>query len=161
MNATRIEITQPKSDEFDADPDLRRALEDHRHGSFLHRAADAGNLYIARLDGAYAGGMVLGGANAGESGFDGSFFDRGFVWLIWVEEPFRRKGVASALMSQAEEDCPSDDLFTSTNLSNIPAQRLFEKLGYTRTGMVENLDEGDPEIFYFKRLRRPASDRRS
>ena len=123
------------------------------HGSFLRRAADAGNLYIARLDGAYAGGMVLGGANAGESLFNGSFFDRGFVWLIWVEEPFRRMGVASALMLQAEKDCPSDDLFTSTNLSNIPAQRLFEKLGYTRTGMVENLDEGDPEIFYFKRLR--------
>lgn len=153
MNSARILIALPKSDEFDADPDLRRALEDHRHGSFLHRAADAGNLYIARLDGAYAGGMVLGGANAGESLFNGSFFDRGFVWLIWVEEPFRRMGVASALMSQAEEDCPSDDLFTSTNLSNIPAQRLFEKLGYTRTGMVENLDEGDPEVFYFKRLR--------
>ena len=105
--------------------------------------------------------MVLGGRNAGESLFDGSFFDRGFVWLIWVEEPFRRMGVASALMLQAEKDCPSDDLFTSTNLSNIPAQRLFEKLGYTRTGMVENLDEGDPEIFYFKCLRRPEPGRRS
>ena len=153
MNAIRIQITQPKSDEFDADPDLQRALEDDRHASFLSRAADAGNLYIARLDGTYAGGMVLGGADAGESVFNGSFFDRGFVWLLWVEETFRRKGVASALMRRAERDCPSDDLFTSTNLSNIPAQRLFEKLGYTRTGIVENLDEGDPEIFYFKRLR--------
>ena len=56
-------------------------------------------------------------------------------------------------MRQAEETCPSDDLFTSTNQSNIPAQRLFEKLGYTKTGIIENLDEGDPEIFYFKRLR--------
>ena len=56
-------------------------------------------------------------------------------------------------MRQAEKGCLSDDLFTSTNLSNIPAQRLFEKLDYTRTVMVENLDEGDPEIFYFKRLR--------
>ena len=153
MNATRIQIAQPKSDEFDADPDLRRALDDHRHAGFLRRAADAGNLYIASLDGAYAGGMVLGGTRTGESVFDGSFFGRGFVWLIWVEEPFRRSGVASALMRQAEQDCPSDDLFTSTNLSNLPAQRLFEKLGYTRTGMVENLDEADPEIFYFKRLR--------
>ena len=161
MNSTRIQIAQPKSDEFDADPDLRSALDDDRHASFLRRAADSGNLYIARLDGAYAGGMVLGGTDAGGSLFNGSFFDRGFVWLIWVEEPFRRKGVASALMRRAERDCPSEDLFTSTNLSNIPVQRLFEKLGYTRTGMVENLDEGDPEIFYFKRLRRPESGRKS
>ena len=153
MKQQQIQIAQPKADELSADPDLRRALDDHRHASFLRRAADAGNLYVARLGGAYAGGMVLGGAQPVESVFDGSFFGRGFVWLIWVEEPFRRSGVASALMRQAEKDCPSDDLFTSTNLSNVPAQHLFEKLGYTRTGMVENLDEDDPEIFYFKRLR--------
>ena len=161
MNATRIQIARPKSDEFNADPDLRRALEDHRHASFLRRAADAGNLYVARLGGAYAGGMVLGGAQPVQSAFDGSFFGRGFVRLIWVEESFRRSGVGSALMRQAEKDCLSEDLFTSTNLSNIPAQRLFENLGYTRTGMVENLDEGDPEIFYFKRLRRPGYGRKS
>ena len=161
MKQQQIQIVRPKSDEFDTDPDLRRALEDHRHASFLRRATDAGNLYIARLDGAYAGGMVLGDAQPVESAFDGGFFGRGFVWLIWVEESFRRSGVASALMRQAEKDCLSEDLFTSTNLSNIPAQRLFEKLGYTRTGMVENLDEGDPEIFYFKRLQRPESGRKS
>ena len=153
MNEKQIQVALLKLDELGADPDLRRALENDRHASFLRRAADTGTFYVARLDGAYAGGMVLGGAQPVESAFDGGFFGRGFVWLIWVEESFRRSGVASALMRQAEKDCPSDDLFTSTNLSNIPAQRLFEKLGYARTGMVENLDEGDPEIFYFKRLR--------
>ena len=131
MNATRIEITQPKSSEFDADPDLRSALDDHRHGSFLRRAADAGNLYIARLDGAYAGGMVLGGTDAGQPVFDGSFFGRGFVWLIWVEEPFRRKGVASALMRQVphvEVHFVDNGLDHPTGVGEVPVPSFISAL---------------------------------
>jgi hypothetical protein len=30
-------------------------------------------------------------------------------------------------------------------------QRLCESLGYLRSGLIENLDDGDPEVFYFKR----------
>ena len=153
MNDTEIQIARLELSDLSSDPDLQQALEAQTHKSFLRRAIDTGNLYVARIDGAYAGGLVIGGTHAAGVVFDGGFFGRGFVWLIWVQEPFRRKGVASALMRQAEEICPSDDLFTSTNQSNVPAQRLFEKLGYTRTGIVENLDEGDPEIFYFKRVR--------
>ena len=102
-----------------------------------------GSFYLARIAGAYAGGMIL----------DTGFFEQGFVWLIWVEERFRRRGVATTLIRHAEEACGTDKLFTSTNESNKPAQRLFETLGFERTGKVENLDEGDPEIFYFKQLK--------
>ena len=143
MNDTAIRITRPGLGNLGSDPDLERALDAHRHAKGIRAAIDAGHFHVARFGGAHAGGMIA----------DRGFFQRGFVWLIWVEEPFRRNGVASALMRHAEETCPSDDLFTSTNQSNIPAQRLFEKLGYTKTGIIENLDEGDPEIFYFKRLR--------
>jgi hypothetical protein len=31
-------------------------------------------------------------------------------------------------------------------------QAVCESLGFIRSGVVENLDEGDPEIIYFKRL---------
>jgi len=31
-------------------------------------------------------------------------------------------------------------------------RRLLKKLGYKRTGRIDNLDEGDPELIYFKRL---------
>jgi len=31
-------------------------------------------------------------------------------------------------------------------------QRLCEHLGYVRSGWIDNLDEGDPEIIYFKRV---------
>jgi len=29
-------------------------------------------------------------------------------------------------------------------------KRLCERLGYVRSGFIENLDEGDPEVVYFK-----------
>jgi hypothetical protein len=31
-------------------------------------------------------------------------------------------------------------------------RRLCEKKGFSRSGYVENLDEGDPAIVYFKRV---------
>lgn len=31
-------------------------------------------------------------------------------------------------------------------------QRRCERLGYARSGLIEHLDEGDPELIYFKQL---------
>jgi RimJ/RimL family protein N-acetyltransferase len=47
-------------------------------------------------------------------------------------------------------------LFTSTNESNKPMQALLDQLGYERSGIVENLDEADPELIYFKELGKDA-----
>lgn len=46
-------------------------------------------------------------------------------------------------------------LFTSTNESNVAMQRLCDRLGYVRSGFIENLDERDPEVVYFKVNGRP------
>lgn len=45
---------------------------------------------------------------------------------------------------------PTKKLFSSTNRSNINMQKVFEMNGFIKSGIVENLDEGDPEIIYFK-----------
>gem|GEM_PF-5850403 len=34
-----------------------------------------------------------------------------------------------------------------------PMQLLLEKSGYSLSGFIDNLDPGDPELVYFKRLR--------
>ena len=31
-------------------------------------------------------------------------------------------------------------------------QSLLSKLGFALSGVIENLDEGDPELVYFKRV---------
>ena len=49
-----------------------------------------------------------------------------------------------------ENRSQSDDLFTSTNESNSHMQHVLGKLGYERSGIIHNLDPGDPEIVYVK-----------
>lgn len=96
---------------------------------------------------AYADGPAVGYAIAAPR-----FFDHGLVWMLAVDPGHRRRGVATALMRRAEEWCPSDRLFVSTNQSNAPARRLYESLGYLESGTVDNLDPGDPEVFYCRML---------
>lgn len=31
-------------------------------------------------------------------------------------------------------------------------QNLLKKLGYERSGIIHNLDPGDPELIYFKKI---------
>jgi hypothetical protein len=78
------------------------------------------------------------------------FYGFDFLELLVVSIGHRRCGVASALIRGWEAAAVTPKLFTSTNESNIPMQRLCERLGYARSGFIENLDEGDPEIIYFK-----------
>jgi GNAT superfamily N-acetyltransferase len=82
-----------------------------------------------------------------------SFFDQGFLSMLYVAQNARRTGVASALVNFAEQLCQRPKLFSSTNLSNAPMHALFARFQYTACGMVTGLDAHDPEVFYVKQLR--------
>jgi ribosomal protein S18 acetylase RimI-like enzyme len=103
-----------------------------------------GECLVARAD----DGKIVGFAVA-----NSSFFAQSFIVLLVVDENHRRRGVASALTRSIEARSRTPKLFTSTNRSNTAMQLVCESLGFVRSGVVENLDEGDPEIIYFKRLR--------
>jgi ribosomal protein S18 acetylase RimI-like enzyme len=81
-----------------------------------------------------------------------TFFDCGFIAMLMVEKASRRKGVATALISELEKRCETEKLFTSINESNQSMQALMQSMSYEPSGTVYNLDEGDPELFYVKRL---------
>src|SRR5687768_4006930 len=82
-----------------------------------------------------------------------SFYDNGCIDMLYVHSDHRRRGAAEALLRHLESLCETSKLFISTNLSNLPMQSLLAKLEYVLSGIIHNLDEGDPEIVYFKRLR--------
>ncbi|MGE7924021.1 GNAT family N-acetyltransferase [Viridibacillus arvi] len=84
--------------------------------------------------------------------FDTSFFECSFISLIIVSKSARRKGYATALINYFESIAPTKKIFSSTNQSNINMQKVFESQGFVRSGFVENLDDGDPEIIYFKSI---------
>ena len=88
------------------------------------------------------------------------FFELPFIELLIVHPSFRRQGIGMALMQHIETISTPGKLFTSTNLSNEPMQRLCERLGYVRSGIIEHLDEDDPELFYFKRLTKEVALRK-
>jgi len=123
------------------------ALARPEQRTFIGGALGQGRCVVARVDGVVRGFLVT----------DDRFFGHTFIELLHIHPGFRRRGIAAALMRAAELDAATEKLFASTNQSNIPMQRLCEKIGFIRSGMVENLDEGDPEIFFFKRLA-PASN---
>lgn len=77
--------------------------------------------------------------------------------MLYVDPRFRRQGIGSALIRHLINECRTPKLFTSTNQSNFPMQRLLATLEFDRSGFIENLDEGDPEWVYFKRLRNNAT----
>ncbi|WP_033329407.1 GNAT family N-acetyltransferase [Streptomyces yerevanensis] len=77
-----------------------------------------------------------------------TFFEQGFVTLLMVAPTARRKGVGTRLLKAVEAACTTPKLFTSTNVSNHPMQRLLQQAGWSPAGLLHGLDEGDPELFY-------------
>ena len=108
--------------------DLTRAFEGQR----------GERVWMAFLDREPAGYLVA-----------GHFFDHPLVEQLQVDSRFRRLGVASRLMAALEEDTP-DRVFVSTNESNQPMRTLLVGRGYKVSGIIEDLDPGDPELFFVR-----------
>lgn len=112
--------------------------------TFVERSVRSCCAYVAIFDSEVVGYTVL----------EYSFYSQGFIAMLYVHPGHRRKGFASALARHVESVCKTEKLFTSTNQSNLPMQALVIKLGYIPSGVINNLDKGDPELLYFKRIKK-------
>jgi GNAT superfamily N-acetyltransferase len=82
--------------------------------------------------------------------FDYRFFDQGWIELIVIDEKYRGRGVGKKTFDLICEQCKSDKVFTSTNRSNTQMQRALVKANFAFAGEITGLDDGDPELFYYR-----------
>jgi ribosomal protein S18 acetylase RimI-like enzyme len=128
------------------DISILNKIDETAHGSserrkFIECAVKDDRAWVVEISGRVGGyGVVSHG-----------FFGRSFIDLIYIAESLRSSGYGPKLISFLEGESQSNDLFTSTNESNLHMQHVLEKLGYERSGVIHNLDQDDPEIVYVKR----------
>lgn len=120
-----------------------RLAKDPTRLRFALESIARSDLFLARVSEKPAGYVIF------NTGFWGEYT---FIWSLFTSPEFRKKGVATSLIHHIESICETPKLFISTNQSNLRMQHLLDKLGFLKTGVVENFDEGDPEIFYFKKI---------
>lgn len=82
--------------------------------------------------------------------FDYRFFDQGWIELIIIDEEYRGKGIGPKAMELICKESKTNKVFTSTNKSNVQMQKALAKAGFSFAGEIIGLDEGDPEMFYFR-----------
>ncbi|MDI6533632.1 GNAT family N-acetyltransferase [Bacillus mycoides] len=138
-------ITKAEIADLDSigDIDIDVIGNDNRR-NYIKHAIDEGNCIIVKEDNSIFGFLT----------YDTNFFGHTFLSLIIVSPTKRRQGHASSLISYMLRHSPTQKIFSSTNKSNTNMQKVFKANGFMRSGMIENLDEGDPElIFHTKKLR--------
>lgn len=100
---------------------------------------DSEGIFVAELDGEIVGFVAV----------DESFFERPFIVSLFVADPYRRRGAGAALLTTVVTARAPARIFTSTNCSNAAMQQLLTSEGWRACGMVDGLDDGDPELFYY------------
>lgn len=119
-----------------------------QRAEFLRQCLMLGECQVHVTDGAVTGFMIVKPAH---------FFGRDFVELLIVDPALRRSGIGRALLRQALAAAGTSQVFTSTNTSNHPMRSLLETEDWSFSGELDGLDEGDPELVFYKT--RTAVDR--
>ncbi|WP_309572294.1 GNAT family N-acetyltransferase [Deinococcus sp.] len=79
-----------------------------------------------------------------------TFFGHAFIAMVYVDPSWRRRGAARALLTHLCAASSTPKVFSSTNLSNAPMHSLFRQLGWEVGGLLNHLDDGDPEVVYVR-----------
>ncbi|MBV4477647.1 GNAT family N-acetyltransferase [Pseudomonas botevensis] len=121
------------------------AVNDPERRAWIERAVDSLACWVACE-------TSESGIPVGYGCLDKSFFGQWFIPLVTVSQAYRRSGVGRQIVACLERVSCAEKIFTSTNTSNAPMRHLLIQLGYQHSGVVENLDPGDPEMIFVRFL---------
>ena len=111
--------------------------------NFINQAITNRNAHVATLEGRVVAYGIL----------QQNFFNHSFISLLCVHLDHRRHGVGAWLLQHLETASKTPKLFTTLAASNFPAQSFLARLGYTPSGQIDNLDDPEPQLVFFKKLR--------
>jgi GNAT superfamily N-acetyltransferase len=114
--------------------------QDRGRAEFLRRCVELGECLV-QVDGGSVGGFAVVRA--------AHFFGRDFVDLLMADPARRRAGIGRALLRAAVASAGTEQVFTSTNTSNQPMRSLLRDEGWSFSGELGGLDEGDPELVFY------------
>src|SRR5260370_15246800 len=97
---------------------------DSNRAAFIQRSIAGRNCYVATADEVPIGYSVL----------EYSFYENGFISVLYVHPEYRRMGIGEKLIRHLETVCRTPKMFTSTNRSNAAIQALLATLSYATTG---------------------------
>lgn len=142
-------------------PEHAEALADViASAEFLQRYHDALGTPERYVERAFSHGTLLAAVREGVvQGLvwctpEGTFGRGGYIRLLAVHPRARRSGVGRLLMASAEEVIfqRSGHAFLLTSDFNVPAQRFYEAIGYTRVGAIPGYVVPEiTELIYWKR----------
>jgi ribosomal protein S18 acetylase RimI-like enzyme len=120
------------------------AQGDPERTELLRSSLAAGLCHIHTAGGAVAGFVIV---------LPAHFFGRDFVELLSVDPTARRSGIGRALLRHALAAAGTPQVFTSTNTSNRPMRSLLGAEEWSFSGRLDGLDDGDPELVFYKPAR--------
>ena len=135
-SAARLPVTSP--DPAHRSPCCQRRPEP---GDILRRCLDLGECLAVSTAARSAGVAVEKLAH---------FYGRDFIELLMVDPAHRRRGIGRDLLRAAHAAAGTEQVFTSTNTSNQPMRSLLQAEGWSFSGQLDGLDEGDPELVFYK-----------
>jgi ribosomal protein S18 acetylase RimI-like enzyme len=121
--------------------DYLAARGDRERAEFIRVCLMLGECHVHVANGAVTGFMIVKPAH---------FFRRDFIELLIVDPALRRSGIGRALLRHALDTAGTSQVFTSTNTSNHPMRSLLQSEGWSFSGKLDGLDQGDPEMVFYK-----------
>jgi GNAT superfamily N-acetyltransferase len=121
------------------------ASGDHERTELLRHSLEAGECRVHVTGEVVTGYVIV---------LPAHFFGRDFVELLMVDPARRRSGIGRILLREAVATAGTAQVFTSTNTSNRPMRELLAEEDWSFSGGLGGLDEGDPELVFYKN--RPA-----
>ncbi|MBU1699838.1 MAG: GNAT family N-acetyltransferase [Candidatus Eisenbacteria bacterium] len=85
--------------------------------------------------------------------FNHAFFHMSQVEMLMLHQEYRGRRIGEQLLAALEEQADTSKFFVTTNLTNYRMQRLLLRMGYAACGYIDQLDPGDPELVFVKRVK--------